>query len=316
LHRLARVPIAERTQVSEARRIAVQFARSLGFTQDQAGKVAIVATEIANNLANHARQGEFLISGNGKSLDLLSIDHGPGMRVQACLEDGYSTAGTPGTGLGAIRRLSDRFDAYSISSGTILLAGFGPGIPNVGCARVAKKGESVCGDAWSVIERRGVRWIMVADGLGHGLLAAQASEQAVQIFESSRMETAAAVMEEIDSGLRATRGAAVAVAEIRGDVVNFSGLGNISAAIHSPGASIHMVSHNGTAGLQTRKPGQFTYAYRPGSTIIMHSDGLHTQWGLERYPGILRQHPALIAGALYRDFSRGRDDVTVLVVSQ
>ena len=69
---------------------------------------------------------------------------------------------------------------------------------------------------------------MMADGLGHGLLAAQASEQAVQIFESSRMETVTAVIDEIDSGLRATRGAAVAVAEIRGDVVNFSGLGNIS----------------------------------------------------------------------------------------
>lgn len=294
----------------------MQFAHALGFTEDQAGKVALIATELSNNLANHAKLGELLISTYGKSLDLLSIDRGPGMNVHASLEDGYSTAGTPGTGLGAIRRLSDRFDAYSTPSGTILLAGLGPGIQHVGCVRVAKKGESVCGDAWSVVERGGVRWIMIADGLGHGLLAAQASEQAVQIFERSRMESVTAVMEEIDAGLRVTRGAAVAVAEIRGDVVNFSGLGNISGAIHSPGASIHMVSHNGTAGLQTRKPAQFSYVLRPGSTIIMHSDGLHTQWGLERYPGILRRHPAVVAGTLYRDFSRGSDDVTVLVVSQ
>ena len=140
------------------------------------------------------------------------------MNVHASLEDGYSTAGTPGTGLGAIGRLSDRFDAYSTPSGTILLAGFGPGIQHVGCARVPKKGEPVCGDAWSVVERGGVRWIMMVDGLGHGLFAAQASEQAVQIFESSRMESVTAVMEEIDAGLRATSGAAVAVAEIRGDV--------------------------------------------------------------------------------------------------
>ena len=94
--------------MSEARRIAVQFAHSLGFTQDQSGKVAIVATEIANNLANHAIEGELLISSYGKSLELLSVDRGPGMRLEACLEDGYSTAGTPGTGLGAIRRLADR----------------------------------------------------------------------------------------------------------------------------------------------------------------------------------------------------------------
>ena len=316
MNRLARLPIIERTQAAEARRVAVQFAQSLGFTQEQAGKVAIVATELANNLATHARQGELLISTVGKSIDLLSIDRGPGMRLQACMEDGYSTAGTPGTGLGAIRRLSDRFDAYSIPSGTILTAGFGQGARNVGCARVAMKGETVCGDSWSVLERDGARWVMVADGLGHGQFAAEASEQAVQIFESSRLDTVTGVMADIHSGLRATRGAAVAVVEIRGNAVNFCGMGNISAVIHSPVASIQMVSSNGTAGLQGRLPKQFTYTWRQGSILIMHSDGLQTHWGFEAYPGILRQDPAIIAAALYRDFSRGRDDVTVLVARQ
>jgi hypothetical protein len=45
----------------------------------------------------------------------------------------------------------------------------------------------------------------------------------------------------------------------------------------------------------------------------MHSDGLNTRWDLALYPGIWSKHPALIAGLLYRDFSRERDDVTVLV---
>jgi hypothetical protein len=31
------------------------------------------------------------------------------------------------------------------------------------------------------------------------------------------------------------------------------------------------------------------------------------------YPGIWSKHPGLIAGILYRDFYRERDDVTVLV---
>jgi len=34
---------------------------------------------------------------------------------------------------------------------------------------------------------------------------------------------------------------------------------------------------------------------------------------LEGYPGIWNKQPALIAGLLYRDHQRGRDDVTVLV---
>jgi hypothetical protein len=46
----------------------------------------------------------------------------------------------------------------------------------------------------------------------------------------------------------------------------------------------------------------------------MHSDGLLTNWSLDAYPGLLTRHPALIAGVMYRDFRRGRDDVTVLAV--
>jgi hypothetical protein len=70
----------------------------------------------------------------------------------------------------------------------------------------------------------------------------------------------------------------------------------------------------GTAGLEARKINPFTYRYNPGAMLIMHSDGLQTQWGLDRYPGIVRHHPSVVAGALFRDYTRGRDDVTVLVL--
>jgi hypothetical protein len=46
----------------------------------------------------------------------------------------------------------------------------------------------------------------------------------------------------------------------------------------------------------------------------MHSDGIATQWDLGRYPGLLARDPSLIAGVLYRDFLRGRDDATVVVL--
>jgi hypothetical protein len=46
----------------------------------------------------------------------------------------------------------------------------------------------------------------------------------------------------------------------------------------------------------------------------MHTDGLGTRWDLDRYPGITRRHPSLLAAVLYRDFARQRDDATVLVV--
>jgi hypothetical protein len=45
----------------------------------------------------------------------------------------------------------------------------------------------------------------------------------------------------------------------------------------------------------------------------MHSDGLSTATGLENYPRLPSRDVSLIAGVLYRDFSRGHDDATVLV---
>jgi hypothetical protein len=58
---------------------------------------------------------------------------------------------------------------------------------------------------------------------------------------------------------------------------------------------------------------EFTYPWNPESIFVMHSDGLISRWDLERYPGIWNKPPSVIAALLHRDFSRGRDDVTVLV---
>ena len=311
---LRHLKVVERSQVSEARRIGVQFAMQLGFDEALSGAVAVVLTELANNLVTHAKAGELLLSTHGSNLALLALDHGPGMNVDACLRDGFSTAGTAGTGLGAIRRLAHQFEAYSTPAGTIVSAGFGPGDEHLGVARAPMHGESACGDSWSVVRRNGETWVLVADGLGHGEFAAAAAAQAVVTFEASRFDTVASVVQDIHLALRPTRGAAIAVARVGATSIEYCGLGNISGVICSGGSSTSMVSMGGTAGLEARKINPFTYRYSPGAMLIMHSDGLHTQWGLDRYPGIVRYHPSVVAGALFRDHTRGRDDVTVLVL--
>jgi hypothetical protein len=40
------------------------------------------------------------------------------------------------------------------------------------------------------------------------------------------------------------------------------------------------------------------------------------QWDLKSYPGLVERDPALIAAVLLRDFIRGGDDVTVVVVKE
>jgi hypothetical protein len=74
-----------------------------------------------------------------------------------------------------------------------------------------------------------------------------------------------------------------------------------------------MVSMNGTLGHSVGRIQHFSYPWGKTSALIMHSDGLATRWNMDQYPGLAARHPALLAGVLYRDFCRRRDDVTILV---
>jgi hypothetical protein len=118
--------------------------------------------------------------------------------------------------------------------------------------------------------------------------------------------------------VRHTRGAAAAIAHIEqpGGLVSFAGVGNISAAICTNGTTRQAVSHNGTLGHQARHFRDYTYPWPPESLLVMHTDGLKTHWSLDAYAGVKARHPAVIASILYRDYSRNRDDVTVIVVRE
>ncbi len=324
----ALVPVDDSTRVAEARRIAAAYAQSEGLAEQAAEEAAIIATEIATNLLKHARSGEVHISSlsamGDPGVEILSIDRGPGMvSLQACAADGFSTAGTSGTGLGAISRLADVFDAYSQPQrGTVMVArkflhhGRGPRPESwtFGAVRAPYPGESACGDNWSIRRNGRSTILIVADGLGHGVLAADASSAAVAAFQKGSPESAAAMLENVHLALRSTRGAAVSVAYIeQSSRVHYAGLGNVAGVLLGGLRAQYMVSHNGTAGLEARRFQEFDYPLPPEGAIVMHSDGLTTSWSLDAYPGLLRRHPAVIAGVLYRDASRGRDDVCVLV---
>jgi hypothetical protein len=155
----------------------------------------------------------------------------------------------------------------------------------------------------------------MADGLGHGPLAAQASAEAVRIFHLAAHQAPDRILSDIHGALAKTRGAAVSVAEILHEkhVLNYAGAGNIVAAICSAGKTRSLVSMNGTVGHSVGKIQQFSNPLARDSALIMHSDGLGTRWNVEQYPGLASRHPALLAGVLFRDFCRKRDDATILV---
>lgn len=324
------VPIDDPSQVGEARRVGTELARALGFNDTQLGRASLVATEAAGNIIKHAGSGEVIfrdISDRKTSgLEMLALDRGPGMAdVSRCLEDGYSTAGSPGTGLGAVRRLSMQFDLYSVyGKGTALLSQLWPtpdyrpagGNLNIGVVCLAMERGVPCGDAWAAHVRQHRVLILLADGLGHGPLAARAADEAVRVFSEDSTRGPAEILQAAHGPLRATRGAGVSVAEIDcGERrVRYAGIGNIAGGILDGVASRSFVTLNGTLGHEWQQLREFTYVWPAGGLLVMHTDGLGSRWTLRDYPGLIGRHPSIVAGVLYRDFKRGNDDVTVVVM--
>ncbi|MBM7868353.1 SpoIIE family protein phosphatase [Heliobacterium gestii] len=318
--------------MGEVRRAANAIALSNGYCAEAAGRVAIVATELASNLVKHTTAGgEILLSsvetGESSGIEIISLDKGPGIEnPQYVLQDGVSTAGTVGNGLGAVRRLSQVFDLYTRpGQGTAIVARiFERGAPvtatplQVGAVLLPKPGEAVSGDGWAVRFRADGGMVLVTDGLGHGEQAAAASQQALRLFLERAISSPAQFIRGINEPMRHTRGAAMALATI--DLVErhvvYAGVGNIAGRILSPQGVIGCLTYNGTVGLH---PGRFqenSYSWPEQALLVMHSDGLTSRWDHTAYPGLLMRHPTVIAAVLYRDFFRGNDDVTVVVVQQ
>lgn len=324
--------ISESSQAGEARRLALTLATKLGFNDTERGKVGIVVTEVANNLVRHAKEGSIVLqtieNQEHWGIEILSLDKGPGMaNITECLQDGFSSTGTPGNGLGAIRRLSTRFEIHSaLGIGTAILAQLWAEAElsqptsklQFGAVCLPKPGQSVSGDHWASIESSDRSLLLVVDGLGHGGLAAEAASAAVRVFRENGQKSPKALIETMHQSLRRTRGAALAIAEINFDqqTVQYAGVGNIAGTILSIAGTSRMVSHNGTVGHEIRKIQEFSYPWTSESTLIMHSDGLSNHWQVNRYLGLIAKHPSLIAGILYRDFSRDRDDVAVVVARE
>jgi len=185
----------------------------------------------------------------------------------------------------------------------------------VGVACVPKAGEIMCGDACAVMQQDGCCLVMVSDGLGHGQDAAEASQAAVRVVDEHPTEEPVALLERMHDSLRHTRGAAVAVAKVnlRRQEVVFAGVGNIAGRVMLAEKTSYLMSHNGIVGHQMRKVQALTYPWSDSALLLLHSDGLATRWDLTAYPGLARRHPSLIAGVLYHHFTRGYDDVIVVV---
>ncbi|MFD1123025.1 ATP-binding SpoIIE family protein phosphatase [Methylophilus flavus] len=320
--------VGELSEVSSARRAGVEMSRKLGFDDVRSGELAIIITEAATNIGKHAKSGQIYLraisEGDKHGIEVLAVDSGPGMRdIEINFIDGNSSTGTSGTGLGAIKRLAHFMDIYSEhDKGTVLLMILwaDPEIISenfweIGNMCLPIPSETVCGDSWIAVGSENGLSVLVADGLGHGQGAAEASLLAVKALQDDPALFPARVMQNSHLLMRGSRGAAVAVARIDAiaNELRYCGIGNIAGCICSQKSRQHLISHNGIVGNNMRKTQEFLHKWTDDSIVIMHSDGIGTKWSIEHYPELENRHSSVIAAVLHRDFTRGRDDATIVV---
>ena len=178
-------PIDDASRVGEARRFAAGLALEMDWPELESGRLALVVTELGSNLQRHATGGQLLIAARPSlgDVEVISIDAGPGIAdIAQSMRDGYSTgSGSPGTGLGAVRRLASDFDIHSVparpgvAGGTVCVArvrraGRAPADAGfqVGAVNVCAPRETANGDGWAVALDGGQAALLLADGLGHG----------------------------------------------------------------------------------------------------------------------------------------------------
>lgn len=315
------------SSVPAARRAAGLLAGRLGFDAARIGEVEIVTTELATNLVKHARGGDVALGvvarPEGPRVRVMTIDAGPGSRdIEALIADGVSTAGTLGIGLGAARRLATRLDLYSVPAvGTVAEAEFGPQAgtepaPAVSWLTRPLGGTGVCGDAVGhrVLDD-GRHLLVLADGLGHGPLAATASHRAVEVALGSSVTEPGAVMAQIHRAISSTRGAAVAVVRLdaAAGVLTYASVGNVSGRLLGAPRGRTLAAQPGIVGHRMPRLREQAELLEESAMLVLHSDGLSEKWSTAALPGVLGHGPGVVAGVLLREAGIRRDDASVLV---
>lgn len=319
------LPLEDTSQIGHARRVALKEAARAGFDETDAARVALIATELATNILKHARTGEIhiaLVPGVATGgVEVIAVDRGPGFNLSDCLPDGYSTGGTRGEGLGAVKRVADVLDMYADHRGSVVLArmypkGFARADVSFGASHHPLHSEAVSGDGWAMSLGDEVVAAMMVDGLGHGPQAHDAATAGTDAWLADARADPLDGIGYMDAAMRGTRGGAVAIARYdrTSDTLRYAGIGNIAGSLQTVDGSRGLASHPGIVGVQARRSRPFEFSPVHGRLLILHSDGLQSRWNLLDYPGLVTRHPAVVTALLHRDFSRGRDDATVLAI--
>ena len=325
------IDVLHSSNVGAARRAARALAESLGFDSAACDEIALAMTELATNLIKHAGGGRLtltpLADGGRIGLEIESRDSGPGIAdVEQALGDRFSTAGTRGTGLGAVNRLMDDLDITSERGrgtriacrkwvrrhpGRIRLCPLAFGVATRPRQRGADNGDAFVVKQWAESALVGIM-----DGLGHGQFAHCAAQAARQYVESHFDRPLDQIFRGTARACRATRGVVMALARFDWGQgrLTFASVGNIEVRVFPGSTPFPFSIRRGVIGLNAPNALVTEHRWPPDHLLVLHSDGLRTHWGWEDFPGVADQPASALAQEFLRVLAKEEDDATVIVV--
>ena len=331
-----KVELLERSYSGLVKKTIKDLARQVGFSDSMLGEVEIIVSEMVSNVIKYASEKAVFLfkpieEEKNKGIEILCLDDGRGMaNPHVMMKDGITTTkNSMGKGLGAIFRLSDYFDMYSLpGKGTVIVVRkyivrkikpqqFAD--VSLGVVAVAAPGESYCGDGWGYQSGKALHKMMAADGLGHGVNAHTASKAATDAFKDVSYLPTNLQLRNLHQLLRKTRGAVcfTCVADMSKNLLKFCGVGNIAARVVSKDQTKSCVSHNGIVGYaMPANLNESTAVWKNQDILVIQSDGVSARWVLAEYTNIEKHDPLVLAAFLYKDYGRGLDDSLVMVLKR
>lgn len=325
--------LLEQPQQGESSQILVRtklraVVQRMGFSPVQQERAELVCTEVLTNQQKYGRGGLLQLWESQwpvPALELFALDYGPGIpELGRAFEDGYTTSGTLGRGLGAIRRLADEAAVYSVVDdgrrrrpwhGVAVWARFdtreAPLQPyRFGGFLRAYNDDVHNGDLLCVRTHAGrLAWLHM-DGLGHGR---EAEESVTGLDEAlERDEAPDAVIDRVSRVLEGRRGGVGVAGELDGEAARLCGVGDITAAAVD-GDKHTLPFAPGVLGHAHRRCAPQRVELAEGTMVLTASDGIRRTWEAASFPGLWTLHPQMVALVMGNVLGRGNDDKSLFV---
>ncbi|KPB04136.1 PP2C family serine/threonine-protein phosphatase [Bacillus sp. CHD6a] len=184
---------------------------------------------------------------------------------------------------------------------------------NVNAYQNAKNGMYFCGDSYYVSTTDDYFLCVVADGLGSGEFAHDASQAVISAAKDHETEDVSVIMKACNEAMRNKRGAAVSVLKVNYALreVLYSCVGNIRFFLYPPTEKlIYPLPVKGYLSGRPQTLKTHRFPYKSNMKFFLYSDGLNIPSVKKYIKDIPSATSLLEIAAMFT--SNGMDDVTII----